>query len=231
MLPSTPPSRSEAVATLREGSHGWPVYALQSALNDAAGATLTTDGVFGGRTTTALVAAQRSSELPADGVCGPRTWRALADRVCRRVDRDIGGVPDGLARRFARGEGGDYGSAVNWSVAGGVDCGLFQLRCYGPPYVNAALVVAFAPVRAGLCAMRVLADRAARFAHPHVGCPFAPLELAVLAHNFPWAADQYYRYGHLPEPSKPAPWVPASLPASARTYEGWCFFYVHAMTG
>jgi len=231
MLPSSPPRASEATLPLRTGATGWPVFALQSALNDAAGGALVTDGAFGPATHNMLRHAQDRFGLAADGVAGPATWRALTAAVCRRLHRVLPGLPDGLPEAFARGEGGNHGAAVNWSVTGGVDCGLWQFRVYGPPYVEAKLRLAFAPYRAGEKAMRDLLDRATGYAQPARGCPFTPIELAVLMHNWPWAAQQYYRYGRLPNPWKPAPWVPASLPASVRTYDGWAKHYVATMTG
>ena len=151
--------------------------------------------------------------------------------MCRRVNRQLTALPDQLVRALARGEGGDNPAAVNWAVAGGVDCGLFQIRCYGPPYDHGALGLAFSPYRAGLRAMGTILGRAATFADPHPQSPFTAIQLAVLAHNWPWAAGRYHRYGSLPNPDRPAPWVPASLPASARTYGGWAAHYVATMTG
>ena len=62
---------------LRIGSRGPEVVALQQKLN-AAGASLTPDGAFGGRTQQAVVAFQRAAGLGADGVVGPQTNAALA---------------------------------------------------------------------------------------------------------------------------------------------------------
>jgi hypothetical protein len=228
MLPSSPPA-STARST-REDAVGWPVYAIQRALNDAAGRVLAPDGAFGPKTTMAVRVFQAKEHLTADGVVGPATWRALSAAVCRRLD-GLGLVPRGLSGGFAQAEGGNHGAAVNWSVAGGVDCGLFQLRCYGPPYDIQALGVAFSPYRAGVKAMTALAGKAKEFARPHSGCPFSPIELAVLNHNFPYAADRYFRVGALPDPGRFAPWVPASLPWSVRTYGGWCRYYVTMIMG
>lgn len=246
-LPAAPPPRSEATLPVRRGSGGWPVYALQCALVDAAGQVLVRDGAFGLATDLAVRAAQRYAGLDADGVAGPKTWVALTDRICRRVNRLVPDVSVTIVKGFARGEGGNHGAAVNWGVAGGVDCGLFQHRVLGPPFSLAKLRVAFSPVSEGLVSMIALRDRARDYSSPHSRCPFSPLQLAVLAHNFPWAAGQYHRYGRLPNPSKRCSiddiigydeavkpiygWVPRSLPESAKTYEGWCFFYVRMITG
>lgn len=63
--PITPPK-------LRQGDTGADIRRLQQILG------LTTDGVFGPITRTAVVAFQRSRELLPDGVVGPMTWAALA---------------------------------------------------------------------------------------------------------------------------------------------------------
>jgi hypothetical protein len=52
------------------------VRKLQSLLNST-GASLATDGLFGGETEEAVIAFQRARGLDRDGVVGPYTWRAL----------------------------------------------------------------------------------------------------------------------------------------------------------
>lgn len=230
-LPAAPPARSEATLPVRNGSSGWPVYALQCALVDAYNQALQRDGAFGPATDLALRKIQRDHGLAADGVAGPKTWLVISDGVCRRVGRMVTQVPVVIIKGFARGEGGNHGAAVNDTIKGGVDCGLFQRRVVGPPYNPEALRIAFSPVSAGAASMRLLADRAAGYRTIHPRCPYDRLQLAVGAHNWPWAADQYFRYGKLPNPGAKATWVPASLPASAKTYAGWFAFYIHSITG
>jgi hypothetical protein len=62
--------------TLRRGSSGPKVEALQRALN-ARGASLAVDGAFGPATETAVRNFQRANGLVADGIAGPLTLRAL----------------------------------------------------------------------------------------------------------------------------------------------------------
>jgi hypothetical protein len=57
--------------TLKQGSSGPHVAALQSALR------LPADGAFGPRTRAAVLTHQRRAGLTADGVVGPRTWATL----------------------------------------------------------------------------------------------------------------------------------------------------------
>jgi peptidoglycan hydrolase-like protein with peptidoglycan-binding domain len=205
--------------------------ALQRALTSL-GYFVTVDGVFGEQLERAVKTYQSRHGLAADGVAGLRTQARMLQQVDVRVDRHVLGVPDGLMRGFMEFEGGNVLAAVNWSVAGGVDCGCMQLRVTGPPYSHQRLVTAFHPLGAAVEAAQVLMERKAVFARRSgtARSPFTSLGLAVLAHNWPWAADQYSRYGAISNPNGAAPWVPSSLPASARTREGWCKYYVAKMT-
>lgn len=62
--------------TLRLGSRGEEVRRLQELLR-ARGYRVRADGYFGGSTYGALLSLQQREGLPADGVAGPTTWRAL----------------------------------------------------------------------------------------------------------------------------------------------------------
>lgn len=63
--------------TVRRGSVGGVVRALQTALNDKHGYRLAVDGVFGPRTQAAVIEFQKHMGLVPDGVAGPVTWEAL----------------------------------------------------------------------------------------------------------------------------------------------------------
>ena len=63
---------------LRRGMQGPSIRQVQERLNElGANPRLTTDGIFGALTESAVMAFQRTSGLPADGVVGPNTWNAL----------------------------------------------------------------------------------------------------------------------------------------------------------
>jgi hypothetical protein len=65
------------VPTLKGGSSGGPVKAVQGILNAKAGAGLAPDGQFGAKTTTAVKAWQQFFHLGVDGVVGAETWSTL----------------------------------------------------------------------------------------------------------------------------------------------------------
>jgi peptidoglycan hydrolase-like protein with peptidoglycan-binding domain len=65
------------VPTLRNGSSGNAVRALQLLLNEKNRAGLPVDGVFGGGTETAVRNFQSHAGLGVDGVVGPTTWKNL----------------------------------------------------------------------------------------------------------------------------------------------------------
>lgn len=62
--------------TLRKGDKCEEVKVLQSALNRA-GYNLAVDGSYGGKTRNAVIDFQGNHDLDPDGVCGPKTWKAL----------------------------------------------------------------------------------------------------------------------------------------------------------
>lgn len=63
--------------TLKIGSKGLVVTALQDLLKNAGFNPGAIDGIFGVRTKTAVITFQRSKNLVPDGVVGVQTWTAL----------------------------------------------------------------------------------------------------------------------------------------------------------
>ena len=64
---------------IRRGDSGPPVVDVQQRLARALGDPLDADGVFGDATFAALRKFQRERHLPADGIVGAETWRALVE--------------------------------------------------------------------------------------------------------------------------------------------------------
>ena len=77
---STPSTNS--LPTLRKGSKGEPVRALQALLilRGQKLATYGTDGDFGNETEIALRAYQKTKGLTADGICGSDVWKTLIEK-------------------------------------------------------------------------------------------------------------------------------------------------------
>jgi peptidoglycan hydrolase-like protein with peptidoglycan-binding domain len=72
---------SSLIVTVKRGSTGSAVRAVQDQLTERRWVILTVDGVFGAKTDAAVREFQRllSRQMPfaVDGVVGPRTWKAL----------------------------------------------------------------------------------------------------------------------------------------------------------
>jgi N-acetylmuramoyl-L-alanine amidase len=64
---------------IRRGDTGPPVVDVQQRLARALGEPIVADGVFDDVTYQAVRRFQRERHLPADGIVGPETWRALVD--------------------------------------------------------------------------------------------------------------------------------------------------------
>jgi peptidoglycan hydrolase-like protein with peptidoglycan-binding domain len=76
-----PATWSSIIVTVKRGSTGAAVRAVQDQLTDRRWVILAVDGVFGAKTEAAVREFQRllSLQMPftVDGVVGPKTWRAL----------------------------------------------------------------------------------------------------------------------------------------------------------
>src|SRR5688572_8589205 len=64
---------------IRRGDSGPPVVDVQQRLTRALAEPVEPDGVFGDATFAAVRKFQRERNLPADGIVGPETWRALVE--------------------------------------------------------------------------------------------------------------------------------------------------------
>lgn len=210
----TPPR--ETPYSLERGQRGVKVWSLQRGLNDAAAYGLAEDGNFGPLTEQGVIAWQTTSGLVKDGVAGPRTQRALAARLLHRREAATPGLPVGLADGFAESEGGWLLAAVNWGVAGGVDCGVFQRRVAdsrglsreeydrtwptGAKFDSEAVERAFDTDYQASLLLRSLRDRhdafagrAGTLASGSMAADEKAWRLAALNHNYPEGADRLSR--------------------------------------
>ena len=80
--PAQSTSSTNSLPTLRKGSKGEPVRALQALLilRGQKLATYGTDGDFGNETEVALRAYQKMKGLTADGICGSDVWKTLIEK-------------------------------------------------------------------------------------------------------------------------------------------------------
>lgn len=72
-----PNTWSALITTVRNGSNGPAVKALQYLLNAKRGAGLTVDGAFGSGTESAVRTFQTHAGIGSDGIVGPTTWKQL----------------------------------------------------------------------------------------------------------------------------------------------------------
>lgn len=237
-LPSAPPkfgTWAELVSPIIEGETGWRVFALQRALT-VLGRELMADGIFGTDTRRKLLNFQAAEDLTADGIAGGATQARMLKRLGALVHDSRPGVPDGLMRGFAEGEGANVLAATNWSVAGGVDCGTMQYRVYGPPYSLAALSRAFdaidSMVRAGdefLVRTSMLCTGAWILGKPATRRAELSKRCAIMAHNWPAGARSIADHGTCSSPDAIASWVGPNVKfpdgTPVRTRWEWCQFY------
>jgi peptidoglycan hydrolase-like protein with peptidoglycan-binding domain len=220
-----PPTTTKT--SFREGDFHLGVWAIQRLLNVVyAGkmTAMTEDGAFGPQTDITVRKYQADVGIVADGIVGQKTQQRMVRSVIVRVPHG-GELPKGLLEGQINLESGGYLAAANDSVAGGVDLGLTQRRVYGPPFSAASVMQAMDPLGSVSLSVAALWQNADKYANAHLGCPFNRWELAVLAHNWPVAADQFNKYGHLLSPNKIATWAPSPM-----TWNEWCHYYVEAVT-
>lgn len=186
---------AETDYVLREGDRGIVVWALQRVCNSF-GIAVVEDGDFGPATTRAAKALQQALGIVVDGVVGTGTQGKLAQRLCGQEER-AENLPDKLLLSKIQYESGGVLGAVNWSVAGGVDCGITQRRVYSDAYGDEATIKrAFDPrYQINLSGNRVAELHDIFLAREHVHTHEGAYRLAVLNHNYPLLADKISRVG------------------------------------
>lgn len=188
--------------SFREGDNSIGVWSMQKALT-ARGVAVSADGDFGPGTKAAVIAWQKAQGLTADGIAGPMTQRSLVQKTVDARDVKTPMVPAKLLYGFAEGEGGWFLGAVNWSVAGGVDCGVFQRRVYDEQYGDdAAIERAFnTSYQCDLLADRLvelygifLARAGTKDGTGGLSPNEKAWRLSALNHNYPSGADYISKY-------------------------------------
>jgi peptidoglycan hydrolase-like protein with peptidoglycan-binding domain len=222
---SNPPTTTKS--SFRRGDTHLGVWAIQRLLNTVYAGKMTPlveDGAFGAGTDTTVRKYQADVGIVSDGIVGQQTQQRMTRSVIIRVPYGAD-LPKGLLEGQINLESGGYLAAVNASVAGGLDLGLTQRRVYGPPYSEASVMQAMDPLGSVTLSAANLWTNADKYRNAHLGCPFNRWELAVLSHNWPVAAEQFFKYGHLLSPNNLATWAPRPM-----TWNEWCHYYVEAVT-
>lgn len=176
---------------LERGDRGFGVWALQRGLNEVRTGTLTEDGDFGPRTYDAVASFQRRQGIGADGKVGAVTTGHLVNGLQGAVVLEL---PSRILEGFASGESGMNLAAVNWGVAGGVDCGIVQRRVFAGDYDDEAVKRrAFDPGYQLKLLGAALASRAAFYwqAPNSIDTPEEAWRCAALRWNYPSGADAY----------------------------------------
>lgn len=223
---------------IERGAGGIAAFSVQKGLNNAAvRPKLLTDSDFGPTTEENVKEFQRREGLFVDGVFGPRTSSALVDDIRERVEKKID-LPKRLLEGQIERESGNWILAQNRAVSGGIDCGYTQRRVYDKDYGNWSVVSrAFSPKYQINLSARQLRERHDAFVvRPGVTNPtvlsYIPSELerawrlALLNHNWPYAAARLADGGTLSD--RTASWAGGAKfkdGTSVVTYMDWAKFY------
>lgn len=182
--------------TLKEGDNGIVVFAVQRACNKL-GIVCAEDMAFGPATSKAVQTLQRRLGVTSDGICGPGTQAALATYLAN-VQEAEHNLPKNLLASVIAYESGGYLGAVNWSVEGGVDCGITQRRVYDEDYGDTAVIKrAFdAAYQVNLSGGSFAELQQIFLSRPGCGgSKELSWRLGVLNHNYPTLADRISRVG------------------------------------
>lgn len=174
---------------LKRGLKHWAVMALQINLG------LTVDGNFGPDTEHAVTAYQAKHGLKSDGVAGVVTQRAIVVQMSA-IPTARYGLPRRLLESMAQNESGFWLAAFAPHPSdGGFDLGALQKSFPTPgsrsEYLGALEVVGMAATTARK--VRAQYDAYVPLTHDRRRA----WELAVLSHNWPTAADNLARTGHV----------------------------------
>lgn len=225
--------------SFKEGDTHIGVWAIQRGFNALYDTMLIEDGVFGGATLKEVYEWQEKVGLTVDGVFGPTSQKRFVRSNEARVRAEIL-LPDKLVTSMIEGESGNYIAAVNWSVAGGVDCGYTQRRVYEQSdgtYRQVDIERAFDSLYQFKLLGRTLRSRKDYYiTRPGVVNRSDKHQyawrLAVLHHNWPYAAARLADGYKLSDQT--ASWVPPGTKfddgAPVRTYSEWAQFYAMGAT-
>jgi hypothetical protein len=176
---------------------GADVFGIQRGLNRCGlfSNPIPEDGVFGDKTLNRVTRYQTQRELGADGRFGPKTSRDLSRLIQGQVIAQKV-LPQNITFAICDLESNNLIGAVNWSVAGGVDCSIAQRRVYGPPFGDDAIIRAYDVVYQILLMANSLRGRHDSFyGDPGAQSHEKAWRLAALHHNYPYGAAKIAAVG------------------------------------
>ncbi len=239
----------------KRGMQGTDVAALQLNLAGVLveGHTIPVDGDFGRDTYKAVYKFQGLKGLVQDGIAGGKTQETLiVDRSQSAADR--WGLPPGLLKSIAAQESGGYVAAYSPHPSDqGFDIGAYQKSVppaqignqqwyengYNVKYMAAGMAAKFSELYTKFVAADYVLNHISKY-----GLDLAPFgvykprvfawQLAVLSHNWPYAADQISRRGHIfnnpDQDDWDASWVIEASGGRLRTARQWVYNYITKAT-
>jgi hypothetical protein len=187
----------QTLYTIEPETRGAAVFGVQRALNRSRvfDTNLAPDGIYGNKTVTRVSRFQSRIGLEPDGRFGPNTSREVSHLLQDFAVGDLV-LPGHITYSLVALESGDLIGAVNWSVAGGVDCSYVQRRVY-EPYDDAAIQRAFdGYYQFGLLVKNLRWWHDKFWTTPNeVDTHELAWRLAVLQHNYPSGASIIARDG------------------------------------
>jgi hypothetical protein len=207
---------------------------------------LTVDGDFGDKTFEAVKSWQEKYNLdPVDGIAGPDTQRSIVVQLSRPATR-LHNLPAGILKSIVSNESGFILAAAGpHSGDSGWDVGAF-MRSSGatPPNTNQTRSFFNVKKSAEWTANHLATTKS------ELGVPvdsrylseigkgnkeeFAWM-LAILAHNWPYAADNIARWGHIfvdaDDDDFPANWIVIASGGRLSTPRQWVTSYIEKATG
>jgi Putative peptidoglycan binding domain len=203
------------------------------------------DGNFGARTEAAVKNFQDDHSLVVDGIAGVLTQRAVIRCACS-VPQKQQRLPSGMLMSIASNESGFAVAAYTAHPDGsGFDLGPFQRSFEGPGTQSAYSFAYSAEAMGGQTAERLRERR------DHYGNPWPvdswyvdhlaegrhgrfAWQLAVLAHNWPEAADNLFRLGSVHEDPRddlsPAAWIEKATGGRLKNAREWVCAYIERST-
>jgi peptidoglycan hydrolase-like protein with peptidoglycan-binding domain len=217
------------------GMQGIEVWALQINLNQVDNNKLTLDGVFGPATDKAVREYQKTQSLEVDGVAGVMTQRSLVIKLTTEATTKYH-LPPGLLKSLASNESGFVLASYSKHPSdGGFDLGPYQ-RSFPPADMNSAgyqnALNAASMANFSGSSMRAQKDTFAKA--PKVGSVQRAWELAVLNHNWPFAAHNLAFLGSIypnaAEDTAPQDWIKVASGGRLSTPRQWVQHYIDAAT-